>query len=87
MQQLQATLLFVVCCLFHSKLHVNIHNFNSIEVKTAMAPKSQPDEADSTPKTSTMKRSDSESSFVGGPEEGPVKDYRDYRVRKSSLIA
>ncbi|KAL7529902.1 hypothetical protein ACHAXR_008277 [Thalassiosira sp. AJA248-18] len=34
-----------------------------------------------------MKRSDSESSFVSVPEDGPVKDYRDYRVRKSSLIA
>eukprot|EP00581_Thalassiosira_minuscula_P019376 CAMPEP_0183715020 /NCGR_PEP_ID=MMETSP0737-20130205/9398_1 /TAXON_ID=385413 /ORGANISM="Thalassiosira miniscula, Strain CCMP1093" /LENGTH=550 /DNA_ID=CAMNT_0025944073 /DNA_START=63 /DNA_END=1715 /DNA_ORIENTATION=+ len=34
-----------------------------------------------------MRRSDSESSFVSVPEDGPVKDYRDYRVRKSSLIA
>lgn len=34
-----------------------------------------------------MKRSESESSFVSVPEDGPVKDYRDYRVRKSSLIA
>lgn len=34
-----------------------------------------------------MRRSESESSFVGAPEDGPVKDYRDYRVRKSSLIA
>lgn len=36
---------------------------------------------------STMRRSESESSFVGAPVDGPVKDYRDYRVRKSSLIA
>eukprot|EP00986_Skeletonema_menzelii_P014695 scaffold10026_cov187-Skeletonema_menzelii.AAC.5 len=34
-----------------------------------------------------MKRSESDSSFVSVPEDGPVKDYRDYRVRKSSLIA
>eukprot|EP00985_Skeletonema_marinoi_P005450 scaffold2360_cov130-Skeletonema_marinoi.AAC.2 len=34
-----------------------------------------------------MKRSVSDSSFVSVPEDGPVKDYRDYRVRKSSLIA
>eukprot|EP00970_Alexandrium_tamarense_P005095 scaffold825_cov196-Alexandrium_tamarense.AAC.40 len=34
-----------------------------------------------------MKRTSSESSFVSVPEDGPVKDYRDYRVRKSSLIA
>lgn len=36
-----------------------------------------------------MKRSDSESSFISnkGDDDGPVKDYRDYRVRKSSLIA
>jgi len=36
---------------------------------------------------STMRRSESESSFVGAPVDGTVKDYRDYRVRKSSLIA
>lgn len=36
---------------------------------------------------SKMRRSDSESSFVSVPDDGPVKDYRDYRVRKSSLIA
>lgn len=35
----------------------------------------------------TMKRSESDSSFVSVPEDGPIKDYRDYRVRKSSLIA
>jgi hypothetical protein len=34
-----------------------------------------------------MRRSDSENSFVSVPEDGPVKDYRDYRVRKSGLIA
>ncbi|KAL3811160.1 hypothetical protein ACHAXA_001375 [Cyclostephanos tholiformis] len=34
-----------------------------------------------------MRRSDSENSFVSIPEDGPVKDYRDYRVRKSGLIA
>ena len=39
------------------------------------------------PSSSSMKRSESESSFVSVPEDGPVKDYRDYRVRKSSLIA
>lgn len=50
-----------------------------------MAPRAQEDSAD--PPQSTMKRSDSESSFVSVPEDGPVKDYRDYRVRKSSLIA
>lgn len=33
-----------------------------------------------------MRRVDSEASFVSVPEDGPVKDYRDYRVRKSSLI-
>lgn len=49
-----------------------------------MAPRVQ---EDSDPPQSTMKRSDSESSFVSVPEDGPVKDYRDYRVRKSSLIA
>lgn len=47
-----------------------------------MAPRSE--EAGS---ASTMRRSESESSFVAAPEDGPVKDYRDYRVRKSSLIA
>lgn len=36
---------------------------------------------------STLRRSESESSFVAAPADGPVKDYRDYRVRKSSLIA
>ena len=35
-----------------------------------------------------MRRSSSESSFVCVPDDdGPIKDYRDYRVRKSSLIA
>ena len=33
-----------------------------------------------------MRRVDSEASFVSVPEDGPVKDYRDYRVRKSNLI-
>jgi len=37
--------------------------------------------------TDRMRRSDSENSFVSVPEDGPVKDYRDYRVRKSGLIA
>lgn len=49
-----------------------------------MAPRAQ--EGSEQPQ-STMKRSDSESSFVSVPEDGPVKDYRDYRVRKSSLIS
>ena len=52
-----------------------------------MAPKAKPAEEVEPPKASTMKRSDSESSFVSVPDEGPVKDYRDYRVRKSSLIS
>jgi len=52
-----------------------------------MAPKSEVAAEPETKQASTMKRSDSESSFVSVPEDGPVKDYRDYRVRKSSLIA
>ena len=47
-----------------------------------MAPRAE-DASDS----SAMRRSESESSFVAPPVDGPVKDYRDYRVRKSSLIA
>lgn len=49
-----------------------------------MAPRTQAEEDSNIAK---MKRSSSESSFVSMPDEGPVKDYRDYRVRKSSLIA
>mmetsp|Transcript_27104 Transcript_27104/g.56998 ORF Transcript_27104/g.56998 Transcript_27104/m.56998 type:complete len:572 (+) Transcript_27104:63-1778(+) len=55
-----------------------------------MAPKAQGDSVDDAQSKnikSNMKRSESESSFVSVPEDGPVKDYRDYRVRKSSLIA
>lgn len=57
-----------------------------------MAPKTQPEDETSEPlqgKSSSggMRRSDSESSFVSVSEDGPKKDYRDYRVRKSSLIA
>jgi hypothetical protein len=57
-------------------------------ISWTMAPKSLPsDETEPKGKSSTMRRSDSESSFVSVPEDGPVKDYRDYRVRKSGLIA
>jgi hypothetical protein len=57
-------------------------------ISSTMAPKSLPsDETEPKGKSSTMRRSDSESSFVSVPEDGPVKDYRDYRVRKSGLIA
>ena len=51
-----------------------------------MPPRNEP-EGNSPSSSSSMKRSESESSFVSVPEDGPVKDYRDYRVRKSSLIA
>jgi hypothetical protein len=47
-----------------------------------MAPRSEEDS-----NTAKMKRISSESSFVSMPDDGPIKDYRDYRVRKSSLIA
>eukprot|EP00956_Cyclotella_meneghiniana_P006546 scaffold8637_cov92-Cyclotella_meneghiniana.AAC.2 len=50
-----------------------------------MAPRSQTEDETAAKK---MKRVSSESSFVSMPDDdGPIKDYRDYRVRKSSLIA
>lgn len=51
-----------------------------------MAPRNE-SEGNSASSSGGMKRSESESSFVSVPEDGPIKDYRDYRVRKSSLIA
>jgi hypothetical protein len=37
--------------------------------------------------TGRMRRSNSENLFVNVPKDGPVKDYRDYRVQKLGLIA
>jgi len=53
------------------------------EVKIIMPPRVEDHIASS---GGGMRRVDSEASFVSVPEDGPVKDYRDYRVRKSSLI-
>ena len=69
---------------------LHLPSLENTEMSTAnnMAPKNQPsDEIEQKRKNSPMRRSESESSFVSLPEDGPVKDYRDYRVRKSGLIA
>jgi predicted naringenin-chalcone synthase len=50
-----------------------------------MAPRSASDSASIQNSNSGMKRVSSESDFSEG-ENGPIKDYRDYRVRKSGLI-
>lgn len=52
-----------------------------------MAPKSMSDMGIQEPDPVVgMTRSSSESSFISDGGDGPKKDYRDYRVRKSSLI-
>jgi hypothetical protein len=51
-----------------------------------MAPRSASDSAPANQNNSSgMKRVSSESDFSEA-ENGPIKDYRDYRVRKSGLI-
>jgi len=58
----------------------------ALHILFKMAPRNE-SEGNSASSSGGMKRSESESSFVSVPEDGPIKDYRDYRVRKSSLIA
>lgn len=50
-----------------------------------MAPRAQPSEEGEA--SASLRRIESTDSFIAPMPDGPVKDYRDYRVRKSSLIA
>ena len=84
---------FVVGQTTHKKITPPENNYRRFRVQSVaiaantMASSQPSDETEPEKKSSTIRRSDSESSFVSVPEDGPVKDYRDYRVRKSGLIA